>query len=450
MRKFLAVLKREYLKIVWTWTFLISTLIAPLVLVGFSVVPMLMFSITGKPTRLIIVDQSGKVSNRIKTNLSAEKQLEKFKKATEDALKKVDATQQENLKNSAQQMGGSFAFVDYTPDGKSKEAIRQELNEQIQKEELDAYLIVPDDFDSNQAKFDFFSRKSSDFVTNEVLKSAVEESVRSERLIKANISEDQLKEINRKIDFTVTKISEKGEEKDNGFGFGVGFFIGLVIYMSLTLYGSIIMGAVIEEKETRIAEILFSSAKPFELMMGKLFGVGLASLTQIGIWLLTAGIIIGYLLVISSQLLGGFQFPTISSQFAIYFMLFFFFGFFCYATIYAIIGAMVTTSQEGQQFVFPPILISLAGLYSIFPVIRDPNSTYSFFASITPFISPIVMPVRIWIETPPFWQIALAILLNVCTILLTTWIAAKVYRIGMLMYGKRATIPEVWRWIRTS
>ncbi|MCU0239912.1 MAG: ABC transporter permease [Pyrinomonadaceae bacterium] len=450
MRKFLAVLKREYFKIVWTWTFLISTLIAPLVLVGFTVVPMLMFSITGKPTRLIIVDQSGKVSNRIKANLSAEKQLEKFKKATEDALKKVDATQQESLKTSAQQMGGSFAFVDYNPDGKPKEAIRQELNERIQKEELDAYLIVPDDFESNQAKFDFFSRKSSDFVTNEVLKSAVEESVRSERLIKANISEDQLKEINRKVEFTVTKISDKGEEKADNFAFAIGFGIGLIIYMSLTLYGSIIMGAVIEEKETRIAEILFSSAKPFELMMGKLFGVGLASITQIGIWLLTAATVFGYFFAVGGLQMAGFEIPSISPQFVIFFLLFFFFGFFCYATIYAIIGAMVTTSQEGQQFVFPPILISIAGLYSIFPVIRDPNSTYSFFASIAPFISPIVMPVRIWVETPPFWQIALAILINVCTILLTTWIAAKVYRIGMLMYGKRATIPEVWRWIRTS
>ncbi len=109
---------------------------------------------------------------------------------------------------------------------------------------------------------------------------------------------------------------------------------------------------------------------------------------------------------------------------------------------------MVTTAQEGQQFVFPPILISLVGLYSVFPVIRDPNSTYSFWASIMPFISPIVMPARIWIDMPQIWEILLAILLNVGMIFVTTWIAAKVYRVGMLMYGKRATIPEVWRWIR--
>jgi ABC-2 type transport system permease protein len=450
MRKFWAVLKREYWKIVWTWAFLISTLIAPLLLIGISVVPMLIFSIKGKPTRLALVDQSGKVSARMRENLSAEKQFEKYKKATEDAFKKVDASQEEKLKTTAQQMGGNFVFEEIKPDGKPIETIRQELTERIQAENLDAYLIIPADFEAKDAKFLFFSRNSSDFVTNEVLKSAVEEAVRSERLAKANISEAKLKEINQPIDFGITKISEKGEEKESGMGFAVGFAVALVIYMSLTLYGSIIMGAVIEEKETRIAEVLFSSAKPFELMMGKLIGVGLASLTQVAIWVGSAGIIGGYILAMASA--GGMPIPipSLSPTFIIFFLVFFFLGFFCYATIFAIIGAMVTTSQEAQQFVFPPILISLVGLYSVFPVIRDPNSTYSFWASITPFVAPMVMPVRIFIDTPPLWQILLSVLLNIGMIFVTTWVAAKIYRVGMLMYGKRATIPELWRWIWRS
>jgi len=448
MRKFWAVLKREYWKIVWTWAFIISTLIAPILLIGISTVPMLLFSIKGKPTRMALVDQSGKISARVRENLSPDKQYEKFKKASEEAFKKVDATQDEKLKNTAQQMGGNFVFEDIKPEGKTNEAIRQELTERIQADSLDSYLIVPEDFDAKDAKFSFFSRNSSDFVTNEVLKSAVEEAVRSERLVKANISEAKLKEINQPIDFGINKVSEKGEEKESGFGFAVGFAVAMIIYISLTLYGSIIMGAVIEEKETRIAEVLFSSAKPFELMMGKLLGVGLASLTQVAIWVGSAGIIGGYVLAMMSAGGSPIPIPNLSPTFIIFFLLFFFLGFFCYATIYAIIGAMVTTAQEGQQFVFPPILISLVGLYSVFPVIRDPNSTYSFWASITPFISPIVMPARIWIDMPPIWQILLAVLLNVGTIFVTTWVAAKVYRVGMLMYGKRATIPEVWRWIR--
>lgn len=450
MDKFWAVLKREYKKIVWTWTFIISTLLAPILLIGISVVPMFIFSLKGEPIRLALVEQSGKVSARLKENLSPEKQLENFKKANEDAFKKVEVNQQEKLKDTAQQFGGTFVIEEVKPAGKSVETLRQELSERINKETLDAYLIIPENFDSTDAKFDFYARNASDFITKGQLENAVEESVRAERLAKANISEEKLREINRKINFSVMKVSEKGEEKDNDLGFAVGFTLAMIIYISLTLYGSVIMGAIIEEKETRIAEILFSSAKPFELMMGKLVGVGLASLTQVAIWLGTAGIVAGYFLTMASVSGLPFPIPSLSVSFILLFLLFFLLGFFCYATIYAIIGAMVTTSQEGQQFVFPPILISLVGLYSVFLVIRDPNSTYSFWASITPFISPIVMPVRIFIDMPPIWEILLAILLNVGMIFLITWIAAKVYRTGMLMYGKRATIPEVWRWIRTN
>jgi ABC-2 type transport system permease protein len=111
---------------------------------------------------------------------------------------------------------------------------------------------------------------------------------------------------------------------------------------------------------------------------------------------------------------------------------------------------MVTNMQEGGQFALPPIMLLLVGLYFCFAVVRDPNSTFAFWVSIAPFFAPIVMPVRVIAEVPPFWQIALAIVLNVVAIIGLTWIASRVYRVGMLMYGKRATIPEVWKWIKQS
>jgi ABC-2 type transport system permease protein len=134
----------------------------------------------------------------------------------------------------------------------------------------------------------------------------------------------------------------------------------------------------------------------------------------------------------------------------LYFLIFFLLGFFLYASIFALIGSMVTTVQEGGQFAFPPIMIMLAAFYFCFAVIRDPNSTVSFWATIAPFLAPITMPVRILAETPPFWQIALSIGVNIAAIAGLVWIASRVYRVGMLMYGKRATIPEVWKWIRQA
>ena len=132
----------------------------------------------------------------------------------------------------------------------------------------------------------------------------------------------------------------------------------------------------------------------------------------------------------------------------ILFLIFFLLGFFIYASIFALIGSMVTSMQEGSQFAFPPVLIMLAGFYFSFAVVRDPNSTLSVFVSIAPFLAPITMPVRILAEMPPYWQIGLSILANVATIAGLVWVTARVYRVGMLMYGKRATIPEVWKWVR--
>ena len=448
MRKFLAVTRHEYFKIVWTKTFIISTILAPVFMIAVSFAPMLMLTMRGDAVRLVIVDPAGNITNRLRANLSPEKQYEKYKQATEEAFKKVDASQDEKLRQSADQIGGNFVFEEYSTEGKSDEQIRQELNGRIVEDSLDAYLIVPANYEAPGAKFEFFARNTGDFIVKQVFENALEEAIRSERLAKANISENLLKEINKPIDFTVTKMSEKGAEKDQGFGvFGASFAIGILIYVTLAIYGAAILQAIVEEKETRVSEILFSSAKPFELMLGKLTGVGMAGLTQVGIWV-TSGLILatsGIAMLSASGTPASL--PKISPFFIVYVLIFFLLGFFIYATIYALIGAMVTSAQEGQQLAFPPLIILILGFLSMFAVIRDPNSAFAFWVSIAPFTAPVVMPVRILVETPPFWQIALAILLNFLTILGLVWAAAKVYRIGMLMYGKRATVPEMWRWV---
>ena len=185
-------------------------------------------------------------------------------------------------------------------------------------------------------------------------------------------------------------------------------------------------------------------------MLGKLLGVGLAGITQLSIWMGSAAIFLGFAAtqVSMSQLLGNF--PVITPLMFLYFLIFFLLGFFIYASIFALIGSMVTSVQEGGQFAFPPIMILLIGFYFSFAVVRDPNSDLSFWVSIAPFFAPITMPVRILAETPPFWQILLSFAINALAIAALVWLASRVYRIGMLMYGKRATIPEVWKWVRQT
>lgn len=450
MRKFLAVVKHEYRKIVLKWTFLLATFLFPVLAAAFAVVPALLFSIKGEPTRIIVVDESGKVAPRLRENLAPEKIAKKAEKETEVTIEDLTVSQQEKLKREAKRFAETFIFVDYAADGKSLDQIRRELNGKIIDKELDSYLVIPKNFEAANAKYEFFSRKSGDFVSENILKDALNEAVRSQRLADANINEAKLADLSRDVDFSAKKVDERGGEKDSDGAFVGAFVIGLLIYITLLIYGQQIMAAVIEEKETRIAEILFSSAKPFELMMGKLVGVGLAGLTQLAIWIVSLLILTGIAAVNYLAAVSDIPIPDITPLTVLYFFIFFTLGFFIYSTIYALIGSMVTTVQEGGQFAMIPVFTLVIGFYMSFTVIRDPNSTLSFWVSIAPFLAPITMPVRIIAETPPFWQIGLAILINGAAIAGLVWLAARVYRVGMLMYGKRATIPEVWKWIRQA
>lgn len=450
MRKFLSVVKHEYKKIVLKWSFLIATLLFPLLAGAFTVVPALIFSIKGEGTRLVIVDQTGKIAPRIKQNLLNEKADEKAKQTQKESLKDLTATREEQMKRAAQQMDESFSFIEYDAESKNSDQVKRELNEKITEKQIDAYLIVPSNYEATNAEFDFFSRKAGDFVSNSILEDAVNSAVRSQRLADANIGEEKLKDLSRNVIFSKTTINEKGDEKDSDGIFATALILGLMIYITLLIYGQQIMSAVIEEKETRIAEILFSSAKPFELMMGKLVGVGLAGLTQLAIWITSALVLVGIGLANMSAAGMDIQIPDITPQIVVYFFIFFLLGFFIYATIYALIGSMVTTVQEGGQFAMLPVGLLVIGFYLSFAVIRDPNSKMAFWVSISPFFAPITMPVRILAETPPFWQIGISILLNALAIAILVWLAGRIYRVGMLMYGKRATIPEVWKWIRQS
>jgi ABC-2 type transport system permease protein len=207
---------------------------------------------------------------------------------------------------------------------------------------------------------------------------------------------------------------------------------------------------VIEEKETRIAEILFSSIKPFTLMMGKLVGVSFVALTQLAIWGLAFSVFALFGVgVLASRGISA-RIPGIPPSHYFFFALFFLLGYFLYATLYALVGSMVTTAQEGGQLAIPIILILAVSFYLFLPVSRSPDSPLAFWVSMFPFSAPVAMLVRIVTQTPPLWQIALSLLIGFGTVLIIMYAASRIYRVGMVMYGKRASIPEAIRWARQA
>lgn len=450
MSKFFAVVKHEYKKVVLKWSFLIGTFLLPFLAACMTFVPALIFSIKGEPTKIAVVDPSGKIFSRLNDKLATERISEKTRQAAVESLSNIDASQTEKLRSTTAQFAQQYRLELVDAKGLTPDAVRTLLVKKIMDGDSDAYLIIPNDPGDPDAQYEFRSRRGGDMVGNEVFEDAVNDAVRSQRLSDAKISEDELSKLSSKVTFDTMGLDESGREKSSEGIWVASFIIGLMIYITLTIYGQAIMAAVVEEKETRIAEILFSSARPFELMMGKLVGVGLAGLTQLGIWVTSAAALVGVAIARSGIADLASSVPTITPVMIVYFLVFFLLGFFLYASIFALIGSMVTTVQEGGQFAFPPIMIMLAAFYFSFLVIRDPNSNASFWASVAPFLSPITMPVRILAETPPLWQILLAIGLDLLAIIFLVWVASRVYRVGMLMYGKRATIPEVFKWIRQA
>jgi ABC-2 type transport system permease protein len=256
--------------------------------------------------------------------------------------------------------------------------------------------------------------------------------------------------MSRRANLATTKVSERGEEKTSQAAFFLVFGLGMVLMISQLIYGMTILTAVMEEKETRLSEVLFSSVGAFPFLMGKLIGVALVALTQFVIWGALIGAFALYGVAVMAAQGISVEIPQIPLLHFIYAMLFFLLGYFTYSTLYALVGAIVTSQEESQGVSFFVVMPLVIAFYIVFPIIRNPNSSFAFWTSIAPFLSPITMPVRIVAETPPVWEIVLSLLLNATTVVFIVWLSSRVYRIGMLMYGKRATLPEIWRWMRQA
>ena len=440
MKKFLAVVKREYVQRVRAKMFIVSTILLPLVMSLFGVVPAIILSIETPPMRVAVVDQTGRMYSQVRQALLNDQQ-EADTQNTNTAAPRT----------TPRRTFSRFLLEEVNATEQPLDQIRASLDQRLRARELDGYVILPPDFLS-RGQAEFFNRNPGDLFSPRVLQSAINRATREQRMIDANVDTKTRQELFKPVELQSVKIGAVGSQQqpDSGGSFAVVFGIGFVMYLAILMYGQIILGAVIEEKETRIAEILFSSVKPFTLMMGKLVGVSLVALTQLAIWGAAFSVFALYGVgMLASQGMRA-NIPSIPFSHYIYFGLFFLLGYFIYATIYALVGSMVTTAQEGGQLAMPIILILVISFYLFWPVSRSPDSPFSFWVSMIPFSAPVAMLVRIVTQTPPFWQIALSLVIGFSSVLVIMWLASRIYRVGMLMYGKRASIPEAIRWARQA
>jgi ABC-2 type transport system permease protein len=325
----------------------------------------------------------------------------------------------------------------------------------VDAKELDGFLIVSDAA-VDSGKVMYRASNVSSFITIGTLERVIGEMVNATRLEREGVNPALVAQARIRIDLDSKKISGgKATGESAAQSFSLAYFMGIILYMAILLYGINVMSSVLEEKTTKIVEVLISSLRPFQLLLGKVIGVGAVSIFQFLIWGVSTRLLISqrrHLLGEQGMSDGGglFQVPHVSAGTAAIFIAYFLGGFLLYSSMFAAVGAMSSNEQEARQAQQPVVMLLVASFVSMFAMLNDPASTLSVTLSMIPFSAPIAMPVRWAAGNLPFHEVALSLGILTVSILGVTWVAARIYRVGILMTGKRPSIKELVRWVRTA
>lgn len=424
MHKVWIIFKREYLTRVKTKGFIFATILIPVLsagLFGFSI-----YMATRQNNRTMkigILDNAGGLA---------------------DAVAK-------GLDNKLPNGLPAFQVLKSIDHPAAEASARKELLDEVNAGTLDGYLVLPQDTETANTA-EFHTRNTGDFTLAGDLQASVSHAVIARRLSNLGVHVAHLSDVIHKVDIKMVKVTKAGETEEKGQTFITAIVLAMLLYTTLIMYGIVTMRSVLEEKTTRIVEILISAVTPFQLLAGKIVGVAAVAITQYVIWITAGSLLSAYGSAIAAAYSPGASIPSfhipalVLAAVVVYFML----GYMLYASIYAAIGAAASNEQDAQQMQLPatlPIVMSFI-LFNV--ILRDANSTASVVLSEIPFFSPILMLLRISVQTPPLWQIALSISLLILTTLGVVYFSARIYRVGVLMYGKRPSVVEILRWLRYS
>lgn len=438
MNKTFAVIRREYVARVRTKAFVISTILLPVFMVAMAVLPALMMMNAGNQTsRIALVDASGSsLGQPVSTALKGAT----FGKGA-DAKPRYEVTVfPADAADLAKVRDGLIAKTGFSKD-KMKDA-------------WDGVLVL----DANtlaSGKLGYYGDNVSSPEGMARLQREVSKAIAGVRLAKSGVDQSLVNKAMEPADMDTTKVTDGKLTGQSGEAtFAIAYAMGFILYLAILIYGQQTMTSVIEEKTSRIMEVLTSSLTPFQMLLGKVLGVGLAGLTQMAIWVGTAFVLgsQGPHLASSFGMGAGaadkLAIPGIPASLLVIFLLYFALGFLIYGALYAAIGAMCNTIQETQQYALFVTIFILVGFFAMFALIQNPSSTLGSTLSMVPFFAPFTMPVRWSMTAVPLTQLAASLALMVLGLLVCVWIASRIYRTGILMYGKKPTLKELWRWIR--
>ena len=443
MNKMFAVFKREYLQAVRKKSFIILTILMPGVFAAMFFIPALLAGAAFEQKNIFVVDGTGQLDSAIMTT----DQVPETDSQPEGPEIEIEGSDEQKISSNYIDASGASDVRTFAQPYLDRLAAKGSDGE----EKIDGVVVIPSDvFDNPEAEMTYYSRSATELIAKEKIGRSVNREIQRTRMADRGIPRDDLDEILRNVPFESVQLTRGGEEKKGGdMGFIIAFILaGLVMFPSF-LYGTEVMRGIIQEKSDRVVEILISSLTPMQLLTGKILGLAAVGLTQFTIWILMATAITGsFGKRVPEGLLEDMSFlrPAI----AFYFVLFFILAYLQYVCVYAVGGSVCNTEKEAQQFMAPMIFFMIIPWMLMMPIVLNPESTMSVWLSLFPLFAPITMFVRILVSEPPLWQVALAILGSIAAIWVMFWITAKIFRVGILSYGKRPTIPELWRWVRAA
>ena len=435
MNKIGLIIRREYLTRVRKRSFLIMTFLGPILMAAIYIIPiMLALNSSNENMRIAVVDESHWFESRFQDNKEH-----------------------------------TFVILPGQPIDSVKNLVKENI--------FDMALYVPPTRLNIPSNAIVYSIRQVPMEVETYISRVMQKEIEDQKLMANGVDPEIVSAVKTDVNLSIMRMDEKGNEKETftKVQFTLGIALAMLVYMFIIFFGGQVMQGVAEEKTNRIIEVIVSSVKPFQLMMGKIIGVSLVALTQFVLWIvLTGALYLGFSAfmglsnpeMLSSgtvmaqqisnenvmnnesvqsilQIVHSIDFGTIIATFLIFFIL----GYLLYATLYAAIGSLVDNNTDAQQFTLPVTVPLIVAIISSFYIVNNPDSSLSVWLSMIPFTSPISMMVRIPFGVP-IWQIILSIVLLAGTFVLMTWIAAKIYRTGILMYGKKLSYKEIFKWLK--
>lgn len=441
MKKLIAVFKREYLAAVRKKMFIIMTFLLPLLMAGIMVLPgMLMMRGMGEK-KVAVVDATGQLRTAF---------VRGAKEAPPKPKLNGDVRQREqNVPTSMK-----IEYADRKEDDQLEATVKNylgRLSQGTDEQRLDAVFVVPADAMTNpDAHFKYYSRSATDFITQERLTSIARKAIHRYRLSSRGVAPGDIDTLLSDLQVDSMQISKSGEEKKGGAAnFYIGFVLTALLFIPSFTYGLEIMRGIIQEKTDRVVEVLISSMTPTQLLIGKITGTAAVGLTQIAVWLLML-LLAGTFGVATATMAGMNLMQFIRPMTFVYFVLFFVLAYLTYVCVYAVAGAICNSDKEAQQMIGPITMIMMLPWFLLVAIITNPDSPVAVGFSLSPVFGPMTMYIRTLVAEPPIWHIAVSVLVSIATIAVFFWATAKIFRVGILSYGKRPTIPELWRWIKVA